>query len=200
MTRNTFDNFSGFPDINDMPRFSNTVQETQAGVVTLTKDDTKDFQSAQVIIYDTAVDIYSHTPYGLSTRAPTGAYGPVTDIESTESRYSILGYPQKRFKGLKDWEVQLGNYLTRSSIKFDEDKDIVIDSKNDINIIAEGDVSITCANLNIICTGKVTVTATEIDFGSTTMKHAGKVVDSTHLHTGSPTAPIGAVSNTGAVV
>jgi phage gp45-like len=75
-----------------------------------------------------AVAIY---PYGFSGHEPNNCAAIIMEVMD-ESNHLVGHFydPKTRFKNLKEGEVQVGNQLKESSIKFDENGDIIITCRN----------------------------------------------------------------------
>lgn len=128
--------------------------------ITLVDKDDKNLQIRQVEYMGAPMDVESMLPYGFSSNAPLDSWGAIFNIQSSENKAGIFNSPTLRFKNLKEWEVQIGNYQTQSSIKFPEDGSIVIDAKDLLNMIigkgyelnANGDIK-----LNAGTSGKIAI-------------------------------------------
>jgi lipopolysaccharide export system protein LptA len=70
-----------------------------------------------------------------------------------ENRVGIIYSPQNRFSELSPGEVAVGNQVTQSYIKFDDEGNIEIISTSDLNVTVTG-------NVNLSVQGNVNVTAT----------------------------------------
>jgi len=106
------------------------------------------------------------SPYGIYSGIPKEAEGVILNIgRNEENRVAILDTPRTRFKNLKAGELVLGNTMTRSNMKFSEDKSINITGANNTLIVidADGNVSITTAGtFTINATGNVVINGAEI--------------------------------------
>lgn len=105
--------------------------------VTLASKDDENFPVVQVEYMGNPTDIEMLFPYGFSANVPVDSVGVFFNIGGG-NKAGIFNHPTKRFKGLKEWEVQIGNYQTQSSIKFPEDESVLLESKGLINIESEG--------------------------------------------------------------
>lgn len=137
--------------INDtVNRITNLIKRC---VLTKTTKDNTQYQIVQCQYLGHIADIESASLYGLSSNPPLDSTGIMFNLQANEeNRAAFFNLPQKRFKDLKPWEVQVGNYLTRSSVKFSEDKSITINSLGEI-IVTSAD------NLTITTTGDIEITA-----------------------------------------
>lgn len=136
--------------------------------------DTTPYQIVQCQYLGHVADVESIVPYGLSNCPPINSTGIMVSILSNEeNRAAFFNIPQERFKNLKPYEVQIGNYKTRSSVKFDNDKAIVINSEGKITVLSKEDLSITTTgNIDINATGNVNIKAT----GSSTIESDGNLI------------------------
>ncbi|MBR2678569.1 MAG: phage baseplate assembly protein [Bacilli bacterium] len=132
--------------------------------------------------------------YGICGNPPKGSSGILFPILGSDSNLVCLADDIKnRFKDLKEGEVVIGNYLTKSFIKFKEDGGVEIHAKYITQVAEDGDISLSAGN-NIINSAQATninnplnvndnvtvskkVTATEDVIGG------GKSLK-THIHTG----------------
>lgn len=131
-------------------------------------DDTGNFCTAQVKWGSNKVsNVEVILPYGLSSCAPLGSLALMFNVFGQESNQAaIINYPPKRFKRLKPGEVAIGNFLTKSVIKFLENGDIEITGLNNQNITIAGDVNLTVnGNINATIGGTLTANIT----GNTTI-------------------------------
>jgi len=96
-------------------------------ITNISKDD-KTFQFAQVEYMGKVVDVEVIQPYGLSSNPPADSIGILFDIQSDDNQVAIFNKHNERFKNLKEWEVQLGNFNTGASIKFEEDGNISVNA------------------------------------------------------------------------
>lgn len=123
--------------------------------ITLTYEDSKNIAYSQVESMDKVANAQMIYPYGLYANAPPDSMVLLFGVQGNEENlagipYSMVG----RFKGLKAGEVLLGNILTQTYIKLDDQGNIEIDSKKDINVNVSGNVS-------IIVSGNATISASE---------------------------------------
>jgi len=160
------------------------------GFLNIIQNDTSDYPQA-IVGYEgnDSVKAVRMSPYGLCSMPPQGSLGLIFTPNSMNGvRYGLFDDPTNRFKGLSSGEVQIGNYSTQASIKFDKDGNVTINvpsgnltanvsgitniDTTQLNINASGGSFIT-GSLNI--TGDITannfVSATGVDFNG-------------HIHTG----------------
>ena len=123
-------------------------------VLTKTSKDKTDYQIVQVQFLGHVGDVESVVPYGLSNNPPLDSTGLMFNVQgNADNRAAFFNLPQERFKELKPGEVQIGNFITKSSVKFPNDKAILINSLGEIEIISAGKLTVTT-------TGDVSITAT----------------------------------------
>ncbi len=90
---------------------------------------------------------------------------------------AMCDHPLGRFKGLKEYEVQVGNYDTRSNVKFAENGNV------ELSISQEGNLVVTVANgdVEVVTSGDISVTSEEGDLsiqvrsGGVTLESSGDV-------------------------
>jgi len=144
--------------MNVYSKISNLIKRA---VVTLTNKDSGQFAATQVQWMRDKVAITEVVhPYGLSSNAPVDSFALMFNVMGQEeNRAAIVYAPQRRFKDLKEGEVALGNFLTRSVVKFLENGDIEITGTADQNINITGSNNVTIGGDNTIAiTGDNTVT------------------------------------------
>lgn len=144
------------------------------GTVTRKTADTGQFAIAQLKwISDKTGNVEVIHPYGISSYAPVGSLALMFNVMGHESnRAAIINDPKRRFKDLKEGEVAIGNFLTRSYVKFLENGDIEIIGTADQNITITGNSNLTVGgNCNITTTGNTTITTT----GNTTIDSTGNM-------------------------
>lgn len=94
--------------------------------------------------------------YGICGNPPKGSSGILFPILGSDSNLVCLADDIKnRFRDLKEGEVVIGNYLTKSFIKFKEDGGVEIHAKYITQVAEDGDISLSAGN-NIINTAKAT--------------------------------------------
>lgn len=151
--------------------------------VTLVHPDTKVYSYTQISYLGNTVDAETLYPYGLNASAPLNSAAIVFNIQGDASnRFCICYTPDRRFKSLKEGEVQIGNVLTQASIKFSEDGKIQIFSDADIEIISSAKVKIVSSTdveinaTNIKITGDVDITGDLAVSGSTALGASGAAI------------------------
>lgn len=90
------------------------------------KDD-KEFPVTQVSALGKVSDMEMLFPYGLSANLPKDSIVLLLSVQGDESNQAGIGYRHDlRPKNLKEGEVEVGNFLQGTSIKFDVDGNIHI--------------------------------------------------------------------------
>ena len=145
--------------MNIYSKISNLIKRA---VVTLTNKDSGQFAATQVswMRDKTATTEVVH-PYGLSSNAPLGSLALMFNVMGQEeNRAAIIYDPKNRFKNLKPGEVALGNFVTKSVVKFLENGDIDITGMADQNINITGNSNITVGgNVTLNVTGNTDITS-----------------------------------------
>jgi len=141
--------------------------------------DAGDFQEVDCRFRDKNQTLKSLNPYGVSSMPPKNSLGIALSINGYEdTAYVIVDNPKKRFKGLKEGEIKIGNFLTGASVHFKADGSIELEpaAGQKVKIIGELEVS-----------GKVTTLA---DFVSPSVSsyeaHVHTDVTSGSSNTGGP--------------
>jgi len=126
-----------------------------AFITLVSKDDKVEAHQAKVQYQGRQATVNIMYPYGLAANAPSKSLVLLFSVGGQEAnRAGIVSATLIRPKDLKEGEVVIGNFVTKATIKFNEDGSIDVIGKGDINITAEsGDVNIESKN------GKVSVTA-----------------------------------------
>ncbi len=164
----------------------------------IVKGDGANYPSAGVSYKGKDTDAVRQSVYGVCSNPPTGSNGLLFQVDGSNGiKYAILDFMTGRFKNLESGEVQIGNYVTRASIKFDKDGDVTIDVPSgnlianvsgDMTADVDGTTDITTDRLNISATsgsyitGNLNVTGdvTANDFISSGIS----VAFNAHIHTG----------------
>jgi len=192
----------------------------QLGQVSLPGDDSGPMPVTQVQSYGQASDVLVIWPYGMHGNIPVDSYTISWSINGQQENRAVIGFkPDIRQKNLKPGEVIFGNFLRKSTTFYDDDGNIIVNCENDEKVTIKGasvinitgDATITVGGkTDITVTGntKITTPLLTVDgdltvTGDTTLSATvtsnGKDISDTHTHVGSPTAPTGVQSNTGAV-
>jgi phage gp45-like len=117
--------------------------------VTSVSDDSANYPTAKVSYLEKETTVEHLTPYGIYSNPPENSIGVVFLIAADEdNRFAIVNRPDIRFKNLKKGEVAVGNPLTLSHIKFDENGDITIIGKNNLNVTIEGNVNVIAPSIS----------------------------------------------------
>ena len=90
----------------------------------------------------TVIDSVIWYPYGMAGNTPVGSFGLTFSGTADQENQITLPYSwDNRFLGLKSGEVMLGNPVKQTSIKFDEDGNVTINTKG--NLTVNGDLIVT---------------------------------------------------------
>lgn len=147
------------------------------------KDDLQ-FPEQQVTYLGKTADGFVALPYGVHANIPDGFIGLLFNIYGQDNNRSILPMsPKERPKNLESGDVVFYSPITKEKIWFKASGGIFITG----NVTYEDNVTIK-GNLTVI--GDTTLGAT--------VTSNGKDISDTHTHVGSPSAPDGAQSDTGA--
>ena len=144
------------------------------GVVTKKTLDDGQFSVAQVKWLAGKIgNVETIHPYGISSYAPVGSMALMFNIMGHEAnRAAIINDPKRRFKGLKEGEVAVGNFLTRSYVKFLENGDIeVVGTSNRVVTISDDNTLTVGGDYAITVSGDTTINTT----GDTIINSTGDV-------------------------
>lgn len=101
-------------------------------------DNQSQYTGSQVIYMGNPVNMEIINPYGISAVAPIGSQVLMFNIQGQEeNRIGFVFNPPDRFMNLQPGEVQIGNTVKQTYIKFDKDGSITIESTQDITINAQ---------------------------------------------------------------
>jgi hypothetical protein len=143
------------------------------------------------------------SPYGLYVGLPKDTQVLVFSVFGVEANRVAIGWSQAdRIKDLKEGEVALGNPKKQTYIKFDENGNIVIESKNDIIINNAGNVTLNNngdididvnGDINITNANNVNINASKTNIGSGG-NNIARLGDSVQVDTGTG---IGTITSAG---
>lgn len=169
--------------------------------ITLVGSDKDKFQTTQVNYLDKTADIEVIYPYGLCGNPPKNSIVLLFNVQAQEeNRAGICNLPNKRFKDLKEGEVVVGNYLTGSYVKFLENGDVKLLSKNKYTIIVEESADIEVENnANIKVKGKTTLTSNQTEINSPTTINGNLTVNG-DITSGSTSISGGTITTGGDVI
>tara|TARA_R110000850_G_scaffold13484_2_gene43581 strand:- start:1644 stop:2231 length:588 start_codon:yes stop_codon:yes gene_type:complete len=108
--------------------------------------------------------------YGVCSMPPKKSLGLLFQVEGNQGvQYGIFDYPTGRFKNLEEGEVQIGNYLTTASIKFDKDGNVTVNvPSGNLTASVTGNISATASgNLTADITGNTTINTTDLNITAT---------------------------------
>lgn len=155
--------------------------------VTNVRSDDRQFPVTQVTHNGKTTDVVHMTPYGLYTTLPNNSLVWVVNTgDQEENKVGFGNTPDKRFNGLKEGEVVLGNVLTRVNVFFDEGGSLTVtvpDGDCRINV-PNGEVVITSPTVRI--EGELLVSGDIKDNYGTNTNSINDMRDifNTHTHTG----------------
>lgn len=175
--------------------------------VSLIIDDASDYPRSQVTYNQVPTDCYRFSPYGISANPPIDGSVILLYPSGRENNpIAITDDPLNRFKDLEEGEVEVGHYETRTSIKFDRNKnmrvrvteggDLIVDVLGgDARISVAGDlIADVRGNAGLQATGEITLEAPTVAINGNltvtgTIVAAGEVTGatkalSTHTHPG----------------
>lgn len=122
------------------------------GIVSLI-DDTGTYFRAQVEYLGKTKKIEVIFPYGLYGRPPKGSCAILFNVNGQEENMAGIVYDVlRRFTGLSDGEVVLGNPKTGSYVK--------MAASGNIELQTDADVTANCANATLTTSGKTTIIST----------------------------------------
>lgn len=159
----------------------------------------------------TKAKIRNVTPYGFFCYPPKNSQLVV--MKAINESFYAIAFQDSSIPSLKENEVEVGNFVAGTTIKFDENGNIDITCSGNCTINVTGNASISAENITATANTKATVTAPTSEINSTTsctidsggtgkiiVTPAGTTIDNkpflTHLHSGVTTG----VGNTGGVV
>lgn len=127
--------------------------------VTLVGNDANKYQTTQISYLGKTADMEVIYPYGLCGNPPKNSLVLLFNVQGMEeNRAGVANLVTERFKDLKEGEVAIGNYLTKSVIKFLENGDIEIYGKNDERVTIDRNSNISIAgNCSISVNGTTTL-------------------------------------------
>jgi phage gp45-like len=128
-------------------------------VLTLPASDAGVNQIAQASYLGKTANVELLSIYGLCSNPPTGSSILLFDVQGQEeNRAGIANFPGSRFKTLKPGEVALGNYITKSNIRFLENGDIQVIGTNNMTVtIAQNNTVTIGGSATINVTGSATI-------------------------------------------
>lgn len=154
------------------------------------RGDATNYPKAGVTYKGKDTDAVRQSVYGVSSNPPIGSNGLLFQVDgSSSTSYAILDYMTGRFKNLSSGEVQIGNYLTQASIKFDALGNVAVNvPSGDLTATVSGNTVINTTDLSITATGTSTINGGLTVTGDITANNfisSGISVDfNAHIHTG----------------
>lgn len=178
--------------------------------VTITKagdDDTGEVPTQQIKYLGKVATTKMIFPYGLHGNVPAGGFGVAWSIQGNpDNRVTMAWTPLNRPK-LEAGEVAFYHPPTEAFMIWRVNGDLDIETGNG----GGGNVNIMCSEANVVASTSITFDTPAATFtGDLTVDgdsilgpvvtSGGTDIGQGHGHTGSPTAPDGPVSNTGAPI
>lgn len=161
-------------------------QNIKRAVLSLAGKDVDPFSKGQVEYNGKVADIELQWPYGFSANPPEDSLILMLNVQGQEeNRVGFANYPQKRFMNLKPGEVQIGNYLTGTNVKFLEDGSMVVTAINGMSVVVAPDLNITVAgDLTVVVGGAIAIGGSggsvDLNFNDSTVNMYG------NYHLGGP--------------
>lgn len=150
-------------------------------VLSLVGNDSGNHQTSQAQYWGKASDFEVIYPYGLCANPPKDSLILLLNVMAQEeNKAGIANLHEQRFRNLKEGEVAVGNYLTRSVTKFLANGDIEIFSANDEKIAITNDSTKTVGgDMTVTVSGNVTLNVT----GTTTVNNTDNITVNAPLTT-----------------
>ena len=144
--------------------------------ITFVGNDDEQFQVTQINYLNKTTNMEVINPYGLCSNPPRNSLVLLFNVQGQEeNRAGIANLPQQRFKNLKEGEVALGNYLTKTVIKFSENGDLEIFSASNCNVNVTGTTNLVSPQTNITgeiqVNGNINVTGDVVASGISLVNH-----------------------------
>ncbi len=176
--------------------------------ITVTKasdDDTSEVPVQQIEYLGKVANTKMIFPYGLYGNVPVGAFGVAWSIQGNPDNRVTMAWTPKNRPKLEAGEVAFYHPPTEAFMIWRVNGDLDIETGNG----GGGNVNIMCSEANVMASTSITFDTPAATFTgdltvdgdtalSSVVTSGGKDISDTHLHIGSPTAPTGSVSNTGA--
>jgi phage gp45-like len=169
-------------------------------------EDNLDIRKQQIGYNGKADDAEIYAPYGMSYNLPENCLCLYAQVGGDEG--NLVVFPDRsedRIKDLKRGEVAFFNPLTKTRTIYRQNGDMEIvtsGDKGDLNLTVKGDVNLTGSgemNVDIATTNWKGDIIQDGTITNTQTTSNGIPLDG-HKHSGSPSAPTGPVSNTGASI
>lgn len=134
--------------------------------------DKNPFPNVQVTYLERIVDSAVANPFGIHSSPDNNSPALMFQVNNCEANSIIIPISAfNRNKDLQETEVEMGNFTSKSYVKFDKDGNIVVTCANNMNVTINGDC-------NITCNGTVNIISGAINLGKTTFE---KIVKATKL-------------------
>lgn len=134
-------------------------QIIKRAVLSLIGRDLDNYSVSQVTYNGKTGDCELIWPYGFCANPPKNSIVLMFNVMGQEeNRAGFANLPQMRFKGLKEGEVVVGNYLTKSFVKFTQEGNVEIFSSLDTNLEVVKTLNVVVgAGINIVCGADCTI-------------------------------------------
>jgi phage gp45-like len=121
----------------------------------LSVDDSGDYQFMTVTTLGKTQKVLSFKPYGLMSSPPVDSVVGLWSQQGQESNgIGIADDPKNRIvKNMVEGEVALGNYITASHVKFDEDGNSLVAASNDAILFGFREVALLAVAEKVSITG-----------------------------------------------
>jgi len=106
---------------------------------TLVSTDDENYNISQVEYMGKVVNAESLHVYGVCSNPPADSLGILFNVQNEDNHVVIFSKQPERFKGLVEYEVQVGNFKTKSSMKFADSGNVEIDAQSGKFIIKNND-------------------------------------------------------------
>lgn len=142
-------------------------------IVSLLIPDDSAYPRVQVSYNGVVTDAYRMSLYGMSSQPPLDSLAMVLSADGRmDDPIAMISNPRGRFDELIEGEVEVGNEVTRTSIKFASNSDMVMTVANNgdmvmditgggVRVTSNGNVDVTAPQVtmtaNLVVTGNVTV-------------------------------------------
>ncbi len=133
--------------------------DIKLAAISLPGKDDKEFPDSQITFFGTTADCVPVYPYGMHANAPVDSYMILFSLNGqAENKAGIAFNPDLRKKNLKSGEVVHGNFVTGSTVFYDEDGNIIVNCEEDEIVTIKGASTVNIAgNAAITVGGEATI-------------------------------------------
>lgn len=104
--------------------------------------DGSSFQRANIEVFGKNQNVKVLNTYGYSYKPPDNSFGITFNVLGEEDKmFVIIDDPNRRFRGLRPGEVQIGNYLKGTYIHFLRNNNIELFTPSKVKIISDVEVT-----------------------------------------------------------